>query len=228
MKKPYLKSYGKFGEVYAWVVDGEYIRAELDEEFTDGGQHYNFSFIPENEIWVDEEKVPGETQFYVDALLVERRLMKAGKSYKAAAKAGDAVERRERTRSGNTNAHKKKNSLLKDKYYVKELGDTDDGVTVYIVDGEKVRDELDTDFTEGGNDLVYSFVPKKEVWVDNDVEDDELNFIIFHELYERNLIKSKGLDYNQAHKKASHKEQMLRKHPSALDESLAEVGWNKD
>ena len=41
--------------IQVWVVDGEYIRTYVDEEFTNFGQHYRFPYIPENEFWLDRE-----------------------------------------------------------------------------------------------------------------------------------------------------------------------------
>ena len=43
------------------------------------------------------------------------------------------------------------------------------GVSVWIVKGRLVRSAFDADFTEGGHDRVYHFVPKNEVWLDDDL-----------------------------------------------------------
>jgi hypothetical protein len=34
------------GEVTVWVVDGQYVRENLDKEFTNFGHHLLFHFIP--------------------------------------------------------------------------------------------------------------------------------------------------------------------------------------
>jgi hypothetical protein len=57
------------------------VRENLDEEFTNFGQHYRFHFIPINEFWLDQQHAPGEEQFFIDHLLVEYRLMRYGMDY---------------------------------------------------------------------------------------------------------------------------------------------------
>lgn len=78
---------------------------------------------------------------------------------------------------------------------------------------------FDIDYTEGGHDQVYKFVPKGEVWIDNDVEPDERPYIMFHELHERNLMKE-GLSYSEAHADSSRLEYHLRYHPAEVSEAL--------
>ena len=50
MKKPYIKKYGKVSGFKIYLVDGKYIRSNMDEEFTNCGQHYQFKFIPKDEL----------------------------------------------------------------------------------------------------------------------------------------------------------------------------------
>ena len=64
----------------------------------------------------------------------------------------------------------------------------ENGVTVWIVNGRLVRSMLDIDFTAGGHDHVYEFVPEGEVWIDNDIEEKERGFVLLHELHERNRM----------------------------------------
>jgi hypothetical protein len=52
----------------------------------------------------------------------------------------------------------------------------------------------------------------------------ERGFILFHELYERNLMAN-GMDYDTAHDMASKKEKHYRNHPDELHEALAAEGW---
>jgi hypothetical protein len=93
-----------------------------------------------------------------------------------------------------------------------------------MVDGRLVRSVFDLDFTMGGHDHVYEFVPTDEVWIDNDVSDAERAYVLIHELYERNRMKD-GWDYTKAHKAASKIEMRYRKHPDELHPALAEEGW---
>ena len=88
------------------------------------------------------------------------------------------------------------------------------------------RDHYDIDFTEGGNDQAYDWVPKGEVWIDDDVEPNERSYIIFHELHERGLML-KGEKYDQAHKETSKLEQFYRQHPGELQGALDRLGYEK-
>jgi len=84
---------------------------------------------------------------------------------------------------------------------------TVEGVKVYLVNGGYVR-RKHVDFTEGGHDLVYSYIPKNEIWLDND-NYDEKPYILMHELTEREAMK-RGLRYSQAHLVANVSETLLR------------------
>ncbi len=62
------------------------------------------------------------------------------------------------------------------------------------------------------------------MWIDNDIHHDEQGFVVFHELHERNLMKS-GMDYDSAHEEASRLERYYRAHPPELHQALADEGW---
>jgi len=222
---PYVEKAGTRGRITIWVVDGSWVRTHRDEEFTNYGQHYAFNFIPRNEFWIDREGVPDELRFFVDHLLVERRLMARGVSYDDALAAADSLERKERKAAGDV-ARLTAGGKLPDPEAVhtaiwKHLPS---GVTVWLVDGRLVRSVFDVDFTEGGHDHVYEFVPPNEVWIDNDVADAERPYILLHELHERNLM-AKGWDYDRAHEDASRIELRCRRDPQALHPALAAEGW---
>jgi hypothetical protein len=100
-------------------------------------------------------------------------------------------------------------------------------VKVWLVRGDLVRSLFFTDFTQGGHDKVYKFVPKGEVWIDDDLFKKERVFVIIHELYERYLM-AKGMTYNQAHEKASRIEYRCRKNPKIIEKTLKkEITKNK-
>jgi len=223
MKKPYIKKICDVPPFSVWFVDGQYIRTNIDEEFTNFGQHYRFGFIPEKEFWIDNEKVKNEAKFYIDHLLAEYKLMSKGKDYSTAIEFADKVERRERKKEvilkrGFEHVDKK---LLADKVkqsLVRKYSSSN--VKVWIVDGELVRSLFFIDFTEGGHDKVYGFVPKGEIWIDNDLSPKERKFVLLHEAHERNLM-SKGMTYNDAHRSSSSIEFFCRHHPKALEKNLA-------
>lgn len=75
-------------------------------------------------------------------------------------------------------------------------------VRIFRVDGMFVRDTLDINFTEGGHDLVYRYIPKKTIWIDNDVRDEEIQYIVIHEVVERIYMEA-GYTYEDAHRKTT-------------------------
>ncbi len=56
MKKPYIKKFVEISHFKVWIVDGKYVRDNIDEEFNNYGQHYQFKFIPEKEFWIDRKE----------------------------------------------------------------------------------------------------------------------------------------------------------------------------
>jgi hypothetical protein len=229
--KPYLRMSGRVDGFEVWVVNGQYVRENLDEEFTNFGQHYNFRFIPAGEFWLDEENAPGEERFFIDHLLIENRLMAGGVAYDSALDEADKAEKAERlgtaaARAGDSLAVAHRTGELVARVHEKLLEEWSAGVKVWVVDGELVRDVFFIDFTEGGHDKVYDFIPAKEVWIDDDVRPEERKFILLHELHERQLM-SGGWTYEKAHRDSSRLESHYRRHPGGLDAALrAEIAKN--
>ena len=231
MRRPYLKKYGRVSKFTIWIVDGNYVRTNIDEEFTNFGQHWRFLFIPKNEFWVDKEHKEGEERYYIDHMLVENRLMREGKSFAEASDAAELIEKRERSKSDLLKRNIKKISLRKiviDKIHKTLFKKNLNGLHVWIVNGELVRDLLFVNFTEGGHDKVYHFIPKNEIWLDDDVQIKERKFILLHELYERRLMCT-GWPYRStkknplsAHDAASDIEYFYRHHPRLLNKRLVE------
>ncbi len=222
MKKPYIKKFSKISEIVVWIVDGEYIRENIDEEFTNFGQHYMFNFIPKNEFWIDKEREPGEEKYYIESMLVTNRLMKKGLGHKEAIKMADAVERRERANSILMKREiklKKYPEKLINSIHKKFLKEYSKEIKIWIVNGELVRDLFFIDFTEGGHEKVYSFIPHNEVWIDDDLGKDEIKFVLLHELHER-VLMSKGMKYEPSHKSSSEIEYYCRRHPKELNKKL--------
>lgn len=213
-----MEKVGQRGPIAVWIVDGSYVRKNLDEEFTNFGQHYRFSFIPENEFWIDRETAQDEQQFFIDHLLIEHRLMKKGTPYVKALEIADRKERAERKKAGDVPVGHPKGEFDPARVHLQLIGEAGDA-KIWLVDGRLVRSMFDIDYTEGGHDQVYKFVPKGEVWIDNDVEPDERPYIMFHELHERNLMKE-GLSYSEAHADSSRLEYHLRYHPAEVSEAL--------
>jgi hypothetical protein len=225
-KLPYLKKIDERGNLQIWIVDGSYVRTHIDEEFTNFGQHYSFSYIPENELWIEQETKNDERRFFIDHLLVEHRLMSQGVSYNKALEEADKMERRERRRAGDVGRLTHRGKQLPDGKEVHQRlwKKLENGVSVWIINGRLVRSVFDIDFTEGGHDYVYEFVPENEVWIDDAIEEKERGYVLLHELHERNRMAS-GWSYNKAHAESSRVEYRCRHHPDELHEALAAEGW---
>jgi hypothetical protein len=227
LKPPYVQKDEVRGDFQVWIVDGAYVRGRIDEEFTNFGQHYRYPYIPRMEFWLDKEAEQDERTFFIDHLLVEHDLMAKGASYDEALEQADRVERKERRRAGDVRKAIPRGKGLPDAGTMherlwKKLGN---GVSVWIVNGRLVRSVFDIDFTAGGHDHVYEFVPAGEVWIDDAIEENERRFVLLHELHERNRM-AEGWPYNKAHRESSRLEFRYRHHPDELHDALAAEGWS--
>ncbi len=226
LKPPYLEKVEERGNLHVWIVDGAYIRGHVDEEFTNFGQHYRFPFIPRDQLWIDREATNDERHFFVEHLLVEHALMAKGVPYEKAIEEADRAERRERRRAGDVRrltGGGKKLPEGKD-VHVRLWKKLESGVSVWIVNGRLVRSVFDIDFTAGGHDYVYEFVPQNEVWIDDDILEQERGCVLLHELHERNRMAA-GWPYSKAHAESSKIEFHCRHHPDELHDALAAEGW---
>lgn len=105
---------------------------------------------------------------------------------------------------------------------IKRLG-TVDGLVVYLVSGEYVRNHIDPDFTQGGNEGAYpGYNPPGEIWIDDAMHVLDRIATIFHEIVERNLMINGGVGYDKAHDTALAREmefrkELIRKRPTTTD-----------
>src|SRR3990167_9498325 len=95
--------------------------------------------------------------------------------------------------------------------YVKKINNVGD-CAVWLVDGNLVRSFFLLDYCEGGHDLVYPFIPKKEICLEEALSPEERKFIIFLEIHERYLM-SRGKSYKNAHIGATEVEDYYRENP---------------
>ena len=84
------------------------------------------------------------------------------------------------------------------------------GRHIMLVDGTHVRDKFDSDFSQGGNGYAYDFVPKDEIWIDEQIDPIEWPFIAFHECEEAELMEQ-GMPYDKAHDKVKYLEDIFRR-----------------
>lgn len=86
------------------------------------------------------------------------------------------------------------------------------GLVIYLVDGEHIRDGIDVDFVNGGNEAVYpSYVPSGEIWIDDAQHAIDRTATALHELVERDLMLEHGMGYDAAHVVANGYERAFRK-----------------
>jgi hypothetical protein len=84
-----------------------------------------------------------------------------------------------------------------------------EGLTIWIVDGYLVRKNIFPDFGFSGNDLVYHFIPPKEIWIDGQVSCEEMEYSIATEQLERKLIHQ-GSSYSDAYETSVEEIRLLR------------------
>jgi hypothetical protein len=92
---------------------------------------------------------------------------------------------------------------------------------VWMVDGSVVRNEVDVDFTVGGNPAVYGYVPKDEVWVDHQRSPKDIACSLVHELTETWLMQHLSMGYDDAHDRANEVENRLRETEAELPDRKA-------
>ncbi|MBI5369846.1 hypothetical protein HZA85_01460 [Candidatus Uhrbacteria bacterium] len=84
------------------------------------------------------------------------------------------------------------------------------GSRIVLVDGKVVRQYLDPEFTQGGHEKVYRYVPKGEIWIECALHPKEIPFAIHHETIERKMM-FKGKSYDIAHEYATAAEKEMRR-----------------
>lgn len=225
--KYYVKKLMTIKKIVIWQVDGNYIRNNTDVNFNNAGHHYVFpEYIPKNEIWIDKDfsdhqkvelcsktgkkvtctNASKDEEELIEQSLEERKLMKHGMPYLEALEISskNAVKRR-RAENGIPI------SKTYDNVYVRKLPQyCIGGVKVWLIYGKLVRDNLYKHFTQGGHHYVYKWVPKNEIWIDDNLNPDEYGYVLFHEAIERNLMKYNKMAYDDAHGVAIAYEGILR------------------
>src|SRR3989344_2444457 len=164
-KNIYLKKIDKIGNYEVWLVDGSYVRKVINENFVEFDHHFNHSFVPKNEFWIDEQTNHNEWRFFIDRMFLEQGLVRVGESNKEASEAGAMLEKKERREDLKHNhsdiLNNDRRELLK-KIKKKMIKDYVGKVKIWLVDGKIVRDFFLVDYAAGGHDKVYAFIPKDE------------------------------------------------------------------
>ena len=175
------KLYKEIDSFKAYIVDGVQVR-KTNKSFTDFAQHYDFpEMIPVEELWMDKGHGHQEYKYYIANMMAQDNLMQQGATYEEADRRGDKRERELRGKEVGIGINKR---LLTDV----------DGVGVWLVDTKAVHASFDVDFPHGGHDLRYSWIPSREIWIDDGISVDERDKVIEHELSDRGKMSS-GMKY---------------------------------
>jgi hypothetical protein len=83
------------------------------------------------------------------------------------------------------------------------------GLKIYLVDGTRIRNTLDSDFVSGGG-FVFRFIPRSEIWLDSSIPEEEVHFLIENECVLAEDIR-KGVPIEKACARAQRTESSSRK-----------------
>lgn len=111
--------------------------------------------------------------------------------------------------------HQKRGKLRLTDVYRARIGKRE-GQNIWIVDGNRIASEIYAEWIMGGNDQRYRFNPVDEIWIDDRIGAEELEYTIAHELLERRLMQERGWSYDRAHNSALLLEKELRTHSETL------------
>ena len=174
--------------VKVFIVNGEYIREHIFWEYIEGGHGQVYSFIPRDEIWIDEDNITKKSDF--EAILLheikEYQNMKYHKmSYEKAHNISNGLE---------TKYRKAHCDLTDSTKFYKQIGD----FKIYLVDGEFVRDNSDITFVNSSNYMINDKIPKNQIWIEDNIEDEIDDYIE----YEITYLKMR-IDFGMSHDIAS-------------------------
>jgi len=173
------------------VVDGFKIRNTIDVDFAVIGNHDIYSYIDRGEFWFDKAFVK-EKDFFV-RLFQSRSVLTKKYGYECAKEIL-------RTKMKAIVSEKIKLRLIK----------KEQSFSIYLVNGALVRQAFDPSFCFGGHWLIYKYIPKNEIWIDNVALPKERKYVMVHEIYELRLMKKK-MSYNNAHDYACAAEKEARR-----------------
>lgn len=96
------------------------------------------------------------------------------------------------------------------------LGQLNDDTLIYKVDGKYVRDHCAVEWIGGGSGYENEFIDKNEIWVEHELDEEDTEAILVHEISEYLLMRYAGWAYKKAHEMANSVEQIIRR-----DENMA-------
>jgi hypothetical protein len=205
LKAPRTRLLGNVGQIEIYEVNGKEVRDGPEPEFTNFAEHYRFpDLIPENEYWVDVEVAKDdEWPAFIVNMNVYHHCRADGVAHEAAVDRAGQAEKKFRLRT-------EPSKILHTHHFIVEHITTLGAISVDVVDGRAIRDDLYIDWTEGGHDLRYKFQPKNSIWIDNDLAVSERMAVIVHEAVER-MLMALGWSYERAHEFATLVERAYRR-----------------
>lgn len=218
-----------YGDYQVYLVDDFAIRSsgQKAEEFGGYATHYNFKFVPEDEIWINNTATAQDRFCYIHNVLAQLKLLKQGVDWDHAYDYGLAIERKIREQLSREPFDPNADGTDVDpEIYVNKYGEfKDEGTTVWIASGQRIRDLYRTDFVEGGHGYVYKWIPKNEIWLEDQLQEAEKPFILLHEFVEMIYMHHLNADYASAHRAAAKIEFRSRKEGLTQEQVLQ---WTKD
>lgn len=170
-------------------------------EFCTSGMHEDFpKSIAEDEIFIDDSLKAREIPSVLKGIGVRLRDRSNGKGSEESYDNGIRHEKKHRSRKPQSVKRLSKYATLRD---------SKGKIEVFVVSGKAVRDSFKTDFSQGGHGYVYDWIPKGEIWLEQE-ESDEFPFILAHEYAEMVMMRELGMEYEEAHEMASKIETCMR------------------
>jgi len=91
--KVHIKILGKTDSgLTIWLINGRLVRSAFFLDFMDGGHHLVYPWVPEKEVWIDNDLVSVEYPYVILHELHERLLMSQGASYNRAHPQASKIE----------------------------------------------------------------------------------------------------------------------------------------
>jgi hypothetical protein len=211
----------KRGPISIYNVDALQLRDTnvILQEFSDYAIHSDFNIIPNDEVWVDSRSL--EQQYLIYEALTRIKYEELGSSKEHAYDKAEQKNKARREKEDNVkmcpwNYSPVFDEDIKKQIYLKKWTTIkcDDDIHVFIINGNFVRDYFKTDFVEGGHYIVYKWIPKNEIWIDDEVSVKEWILILIHEIAEMIMMQKNGFDYEKGHRKASKIEWSFRERMS--------------
>ncbi len=182
-----------------WIVDGARVAAEIYPAFIMGGNDQRYRFNPPGEVWIDNRIGIEELGYTLEHELIERKLMRErGFTYNRAHSEGglareqDLRQRQQRRIANQQRKHPSLRGVYRC-YFGKRRG-----LSIWIVDGNRVRRDFEADFCFGSHDKEFPFIPEGEIWLDAAMSVEEAIFTLAHEQCLRSLMAS-GTSYDEAY-----------------------------